>query len=96
MKLNEWIEKEKDNLVESEKFKSVTFNRVEPCTLTSYSIGKTFNIGGDDEQTNMGINVQEVDRKEIKDEINAIEVIFDVVKPRCRKSNRLSLYVQEV
>ena len=96
MKLNEWIEKENNKLVESKKWRSVIFKEVEPCKLTSCTIGKIFNIGGKEEQINMDINVQEVNKKEINGEIDAIEVIFDVVKPRCRKPERLRLYVQEI
>jgi len=64
--------------------------------MSSYSIGRIYSLCGDDEKVNMETYVQEVTCKELTEEINAIEIIFDVVKPRCRKSERFSLFVREV
>jgi len=96
MKLNELIESKSVELVENKTFKSIALRNVGVCTMSPYSIGRIYSLCGDDEKVNMEIYVQEVTCSELTKEINAIEIIFDVVKPRCRKSVRHSLFVREV
>jgi len=98
MKLNEWIENKEEELVNNKTYKSVTFSSIDVCTMTPYSIGRIFSLCGDDEQANMEANVQQTSCKELygEDKIDAFEVVFDVVKPRCRKPERLRLYVREI
>jgi hypothetical protein len=96
MKLNELIENKSRELVENKTFKSVKFRNVDACTMSPNTIGRIYSFCGDEQKIYTETDVQEVTCKELTKEINAIEIIFDVVKPRCRKSNRFSLFVREI
>ena len=96
MQLNQWIENKIKELLDNKAFKSVTFRDVDTCTVSSYMTGRIFYFGASKPQINMDINIEEFNRKELTGEIDALEVSFNVVKPRCRKSERFSLFVREV
>ena len=94
MNINEYIESKSKELVDNKTHKSVTFRSIDVCTMSPNSIGRMFSFCGDGEKANMELNVQSVSCKELHEKIDVFEVVFDVVKPRCRKPERLrsSLY----
>lgn len=97
MKLTDYIEKKKIELVEKEGFRKAELINIEKCKMSRNIISTIFDIGIGQEKTNTEIEIEEVDRSKLDDtKIDAIEVVFDVVKPRCRKPVRYSEYVREV
>ena len=96
MNINEYIESKCKELADNKTYKSVTFRSIDVCTMSQNCIGRTFSLCGDDAKVNMETYVQPTSCKELHEEISAFEVVFDVIKPRCRKPERLRLYVREV
>lgn len=94
MKLNEWIENKKSELLESKTYKSIDFVRVDKIEISSNMTSQCFNIGMVDEKINMNVEVENFERNKIVGKIDGLEITFDVIKPRCRKSQRLRLCVK--
>ena len=89
MKLNEWIENKKNELLETKKYKSIEFIRVDIIEISKNMTSQCFNIGADDEKINLDTQVEDFERNLIIGKIKGIEITFDVIKPRCRKSIKL-------
>ncbi|HEY5587506.1 MAG TPA: hypothetical protein VIK86_00965 [Candidatus Paceibacterota bacterium] len=94
MKLNEWVEDKKSELLENKTYKSVEFARVDKIKISSNMTSQCFNIGMADEKINMDIEVENFERNKIVGEIAGVEITFNVIKPRCRKPERLRLCVK--
>lgn len=96
MKLKEWIDNKCKELIDSKIFKDATLRRIDKCQISANITSSIFEIGYV-EPINTDIQVEEVNnRKELLEKIDALEVVFDVIKPRCRKSERYTLYVKPI
>lgn len=97
MTLSDWIENKKSELVEQNGFRSIELRSIEKCVLTRNSTKTIYDIGVSQDNINTDIQVKEVIRNELTDrEVDGFEVVFDVVKPRCRKETRHRVYVMPV
>lgn len=96
MKLNEWIENKKNELLSNKTYKNVEFVEVDKVKISSCMTSEIFNIGMADESIDMEIDVGDFERKNIVGKIDGLKVVFNVIKPRCRKPERLRLYVEIV
>ena len=96
MKLQEWVNNKCKELVDSKIFKNATLKRIDKCQISASITSSIFEIGYT-EPINMDIQIEEVNnRKELLEKIDALEVVFNVVKPRCRKPERYALFVKPI
>jgi hypothetical protein len=94
MKLNEWIENKKNELLLSKIYKSVEYDSVNKVEISLNMTSETFNIFAPCEKINTDIEVDNFQRNKIVGKIEGLKVVFNVIKPRCRKPERLYTYVK--
>jgi hypothetical protein len=93
MKLSEYIENKKVELVAVNKFKSVEFKRLDNCQVSQFMHSCILDFT--DTKIDTSIEVEEFDRTKLGNtKIDCIEITFNVVKPRCRKPESLRTYVK--
>jgi len=94
MKLCDYIEIKKEELTTVNGFRSAELNNLGRCKISKNIKSCVFAIG-QPEKFDMDIEIEEVEKSNLTDEqIDVIEVAFNVVKPRCRKPIRHSVYVR--
>lgn len=97
MLLKDWIEKKKAELLTSKQYRSVEFRDVEKCQITRNMTSKSYGWLAEREVLNQNAEVEELNRLTLgSKEIEAIEVVFDIVKPRKRNPDKLRFYVREI
>lgn len=93
MKLSEYIENKKVELVSVNGFKSAELKRLDNCQVSQFITSCIFDFTIHKIDTE--IEVEDFDRKTLGDnKIDCIEICFNVVKPRCRKPVSHSIYVK--
>lgn len=93
MKLSEYIEKKKVELIAINKFKSAELKRLDNCQVSQFMISSIFDFTVTKIDT--AIEVEEFDRQTLGNtKIDCIEITFNVIKPRCRKPESLRTYVK--
>jgi hypothetical protein len=96
MKLNEWIENKKVELVNTNGFRSAELKRLNNCKISSVMTQHIFDFG-EKKIIDQNQEVEEVKRNEIGvNLIDVIEVTFNIVKPRCRKPESYNIYVKSI
>lgn len=93
MLLNEWIENKKSELVESKAYKSVDFLCVSNVEIERNMTSEIFDFNGRKE-ISMNTEVEDFIKSELTTKIKGLKITFEVIRPRCRKSERLHLYVR--
>ena len=92
MKLQTWIKNKEQQLVNENGFRSASLDGLNNCQISQFMTSTIFDFTNTKIDTD--IEITEVNRNTLGNQkIDAIEVTFDVVKPRCRKSSTYRLYV---
>lgn len=93
MKLQEYIEKKEKELV-AEGMRSAKIRRYFDCEISRTSVSFTLCVTT---KPALDAEIKEINKKALSsDLVPAVSVDFDVVKPRCRKPETLSFYVQTI
>ncbi|HBF77164.1 MULTISPECIES: hypothetical protein [Clostridium] len=95
MLLKEWIENKKNELTESKAYKSVSFSHVSNVEIERNMTSEIFDLNRKQEIP-MDTEVKDFVRSELTTKIQGLQITFEVVKPRCRKPEKLYLYVKVV
>jgi len=95
MKLQEWIDNKCKELVDSKTFKDASLKSVDKCQISNCMTSQIFDLWKR-ETIDMNTEVEDVIRRELQGEIDALEVVFNVVKPRCRKPERYVQFIKVV
>lgn len=94
MLLHEWVENKKTELLKSKEYKSVIFASVGKVEIERNMTTQAFNLFSPNEKVNMNTEVEDFIRSEVTMKIDGLKITFEVIKPRCRKSEKLYLYVK--
>lgn len=95
MKLSEYIASTEKQLVASNGYKTAKYKSINDCEMSVNMIGTVFDFSK--KEYNMNQEVEEVIRKKLgASKIDAYQVAFDVVKPRCRKAEAVYGYVKPI
>ena len=80
MKLSEYIENKKNELVTVEGFKSAELKRLDNCQISQFMTSSIFDFTV--KKIDTSIEVETFDRQTLgNNKIDCIEVVFNVVKP---------------
>jgi hypothetical protein len=93
MILNEWIENKTNEIIESKTYKSVNYSGVRNVEIERNITSEIFDFNGIKE-ISMNTEVEDFVRSELTTKIKGLKITFEVVKPRCRKPEKLYLYVK--
>lgn len=97
MKLLEWIENKKKELITTGGFKSAEVKYIDNCKVSTNITQSIFDFGSTKKIDIDNIEVEDFNRSELgRNLIDAFEVTFNVVKPRCRKPVSHRLYVKVI
>lgn len=94
MLLNEWIENKRNELIEGKAYKSVNYLSVSNVDIERNMTSEIFDFNR--KEISMNTEVEDFIRSELVTKIKSLKVAFEVVKPRCRKPERLYLYVKVI
>lgn len=97
MKLSEWIENKKNELVTIGGFKSAELKRIDNCQVSATMTSSIFSFGEAKKEIDVNTEVEDFNRSKLgMNLIDAFEVTFNVVKSRCRKPESHRTYVKVV
>ncbi len=100
MKLQTWVDNKANELRLEQKCREVKFTQVKPVKMSSTMIQESFSLFGEDQKISLEVEIEEIDRSKLPKTYNsdeymdAVKVVFEVLKPRKRKSQREYFYVQ--
>lgn len=93
MKLSEYIENKKVELVAINGFKSAELKRLDNCQVSQLMTSSIFDFTVTKIDTR--IEIEEFNRQTLgNNKIDCIEITFNIVKPRCRKPESFRTYVK--
>lgn len=94
MKLSDYIENKKNELVTVNGFKSAELKRLDNCQVSQFITSCIFTFGAET-KIDTSMEVEDFDRSTLgNNKIDCIEISFNVVKPRCRKPESYRTYVK--
>lgn len=93
MLLNEWVETKKSELIEGKTYKSVDFLCVSNVEIEKNMTSEIYDFS-ERKEISMNTKVEDFIRSELTTKIKGLKITFEVIKPRCRKKERLNLYVK--
>ncbi|MDD4565719.1 MAG: hypothetical protein PHE79_09645 [Eubacteriales bacterium] len=94
MKLQDYVKIKENELIAS-GMRSVKYRRSYPVTFEPGCVSMSL-FEACQAVISPDTEIEEVDRKSLPGKVDGLDVTFDVVKPRCRKSSMESYYVKIV
>ena len=92
MLLFEWIQDRENYLLKSKLYKNVDFSSVSNVEIEKNMTSEIFDFNKI--EISMNTKVEDFIRSELTEKIKGLKITFEVIKPRCRKSESLYLYVK--
>lgn len=93
MKLSEFIENKKQELISVNGYKSAEFKSVDNCEISQFMTSSIFDFG-QVKKIDLETEVKDFERSTLgNNTIKAFEVWFNVIKPRCRKPETYRTYI---